>query len=380
MHLPFSALFPDADQDPWLKRARLKKNNTWGLAAGDYLIFDLYPAHPQPDSDLYFTVENVKTEEIVLTARCEIGEGFLKLLISTRHLQGVEAPAVRNWLEEILQKPALREALNERYLMYSFAMVEGMMKMAETDPEFKQDLAAFLDVAPPEIQWLMQQKLGKEAPAVPGKIVDFKPSQKSKKASKSQAKKPEKNAKSAQGGIQIKVSLLDTPLPILRELEIPASLNLSQLHEVLQVAMGWENYHLWEFMDTEDNHYLPVDPDSWGMDEGLIDPESVTVAELLTSTNDRLLYTYDMGDSWVHLIEVKNILPETRGLQLLSALNACPPEDCGGIWGYQNILNVLGKKRKSREDKELLEWLGDDFDPAALDLAGIKRDLSKIGF
>ncbi|HVB05089.1 MAG TPA: plasmid pRiA4b ORF-3 family protein [Acidimicrobiales bacterium] len=173
--------------------------------------------------------------------------------------------------------------------------------------------------------------------------------------------------------IQIKVSLGGAHPPIWRRLVVAGDTSLDLFHVVLQVAMGWEDAHLHCFR-IAGVRYGPAD-DDFGDD---VDEATVTIAETL-GAHGRGEYLYDFGDSWEHelLVEKATEPVELDGLATcLGGKGACPPEDCGGIWGYAQMLEVLADP--THEDHEdAVEWLGDEFDPDAFDLAAINARFAR---
>jgi hypothetical protein len=167
-------------------------------------------------------------------------------------------------------------------------------------------------------------------------------------------------------GYQIKVQLCGvTKPPVWRRLQVPADLSLDQLHEVIQAAMGWYNCHLHVFSDGWNDYGLP-DP---GL--GFQDERKVRLSQLLTNAGDKLGYTYDFGDNWRHDIVLEKVLPadaEVTSAVCTAGKGACPPEDCGGIGGYEELKTTLAAP-DAEEHEDLLEWLGltssEDFDPKA---------------
>jgi len=100
---------------------------------------------------------------------------------------------------------------------------------------------------------------------------------------------------------------------------------------------------------------------------------------LLKKEKDSLIYEYDFGDSWEHKIILEKILPYDASLKVPSCIKgkrACPPEDCGGIWGYQNLVEII-KDPSHPEHEEMLEWLGGEFDPEYFDMNETNRMLGK---
>ena len=181
--------------------------------------------------------------------------------------------------------------------------------------------------------------------------------------------------------VQIKVKLLGVSKPpVWRRLQLRADARLDQLHEILQAALGWENYHLHQFSFGEEE-FGPRDAEL-GLD--FSDERQVTLGEL-TDIGARFRYTYDFGDNWQHEIVVEDLLdadPQTHYPILVAAKGACPPEDCGGVWGYANLKEVLANPDHD-EHQEMLEWLGLDnaseFDPAALATDNIDYELALSG-
>jgi hypothetical protein len=179
-------------------------------------------------------------------------------------------------------------------------------------------------------------------------------------------------------GFQIKVTLEGIRPPIWRRLVVNGDATLTQLHDVLQVAMGWQNCHLHGFR-IGDARYGPAD--HGGLDPGEIDESKVRVAEALT-THEQGTYEYDFGDSWEHQLVVEEAgVPITpRSVATCTAgKRSCPPEDCGGIWGYANLLEALADPTHE-EHEELTDWIGEDFDPERFDIVAVNARLQRIPF
>jgi len=179
---------------------------------------------------------------------------------------------------------------------------------------------------------------------------------------------------------QLKIVLLGAKPPIWRRLQVPGDANLGWLHAVVQTAMGWTNSHLHHFL-TQDARY--ADP---GMNEDPFLDESpdrneneFTLMQIAPEAGTRFGYEYDFGDSWEHEITVEKILPPGEGktAQCMAGAGACPPEDCGGIWGYAELLKAL-KNPRHPEHKHMKEWLGGPLDPVAFDKEEINLWLGKL--
>ncbi len=158
---------------------------------------------------------------------------------------------------------------------------------------------------------------------------------------------------------------------------MPASTTLAELHALLQAAMGWEDYHLHQF-EIAGVTYSTDDGEGWGPA-----PKDERRARLdrVARKGTRLVYEYDFGDSWEHDIKVEDVLDAEDGKvypACVAGERACPPEDCGGVWGYEEFLAALADSHHDEHD-HLLEWVGGEFDPERLDLAAVNRALAPTG-
>jgi hypothetical protein len=173
---------------------------------------------------------------------------------------------------------------------------------------------------------------------------------------------------------QLKVVLRGAEPPIWRRLQVPASTTLAELHRVLQIAMGWEDYHLHQF-DIGGVSYGIDDGEGWGPA-----PKDERRAKLarVAPKGTRFTYEYDFGDSWEHDITVEVVLDAEDDKTYpvcVAGKRACPPEDCGGVWGYEEFLAVLADPHHDEHDR-FLEWAGGEFDPEHLDLPTVNRALA----
>ncbi len=187
---------------------------------------------------------------------------------------------------------------------------------------------------------------------------------------------PKKSAKPA-AIYQIKVTLVDSKPPIWRRLLVRDNIDLSELHHVLQIAMGWEDYHLHQYCVGR-NTYIG-DPDQ-SFDADFMDEHETFLKDIVSKPKDKFLYEYDFGDSWHHIILLEKILPlnAAKTPMAIKAVKACPPEDVGGMWGYQDFLEIISDPEHP-EYEETREWVGDEFDPDHVDLDAINMELARIG-
>jgi hypothetical protein len=175
---------------------------------------------------------------------------------------------------------------------------------------------------------------------------------------------------------QLKVTLKGIRPPVWRRVQVSGDLTLGQLHRVLQIVMGWTDSHLHQFI-VDGERYATPSPDDWG--EPPSDERKVRVHDLARAKT-RLRYEYDFGDGWEHDVLVEKIVPAhpERAAVCVAGRRACPPEDCGGPWGYAELLEILADP-KHEEHAERREWLGRKFDPEEFDMAATNSILSKYG-
>lgn len=194
-----------------------------------------------------------------------------------------------------------------------------------------------------------------------------------RKKTKTRPKKPKTTPTEV---YQIKVTLNDSKPPIWRRVQVAADITLAKLHDVMQVAMGWHNCHLHQFTDGE-QYYGEPDP-QWDMD--VINERKVKLNEVLARPKSRFTYEYDFGDGWNHSLLLEKVLPGEPGQHYpmcVTGKRACPPEDCGGMWGYYEMLEVIADP-SHEEHEEMLEWLGEGFDPEAFDLESVNKYLARF--
>jgi len=175
---------------------------------------------------------------------------------------------------------------------------------------------------------------------------------------------------------RLRVTLLDVRPPVWRELRVPSEAPLSIVHEVLQAAFGWDNVHLHDW-ETAGGTYALADEDSWG--EDIRDESAFTLLDVAPA-DTTLLYRYDFGDGWEHLVEVLSVDPFDASVAPLSCLagsGATPPEDCGGPSGYEHLLDAYGDPDDTEHEEARL-LLGDGYDPDGFDRAGVDDRLEML--
>ncbi|HZR08887.1 MAG TPA: plasmid pRiA4b ORF-3 family protein [Myxococcales bacterium] len=180
------------------------------------------------------------------------------------------------------------------------------------------------------------------------------------------------------GAYLLKVTLEEVRPAIWRRIRVAGDLTLRELHHVLQIALGWTDSHLHEFEIDGKRYGMPDPLEDIG--EPPDDEQDYRLDELLRK-GSHAEYLYDFGDGWRHEIVVEGEEPANRGAtkaECLAGARACPPEDSGGAYGYDELLKALVEPT-NRRHRELLEWVGPHFAPEELDLLSINRALRGAG-
>ena len=170
--------------------------------------------------------------------------------------------------------------------------------------------------------------------------------------------------------LRLKITLDGSEPAIWRRVEVNDNLTFFQLHRIIQQAMGWEDYHLHEFEVARQRVGTRSAEDAMFMERDEIIPERSTRLGQLLEGRRKFRYWYDFGDDWWHTVAIEKRLPADREAppaQLVGGENACPPEDCGGIWGYADLLDALADPNHEGHE-DAMDWLSEDFAPGAFDL------------
>ncbi|MBN2050380.1 MAG: plasmid pRiA4b ORF-3 family protein [Spirochaetales bacterium] len=173
---------------------------------------------------------------------------------------------------------------------------------------------------------------------------------------------------------QLKISIKSIKPAIWREFIVPSTILLPDLHEVIQIVMGWTNSHLHQFIINGDFY---SEPDEEAMMK-YIDYTDIALRQVVSKEKETFVYEYDFGDGWEHTITVEKILPDSplKHPLCLAGKRNCPPEDCGGPFGYMDLLRIISDP-KNKEYKEMIEWLGSGFDPEYFDPDEINQMLKE---
>ncbi len=175
--------------------------------------------------------------------------------------------------------------------------------------------------------------------------------------------------------LKLRIKIPDIEPEIWREILIKNDITFKKLHEIIQLSFGWTNSHLYNF---DVNGILFSMPDKEFENSDLDVKNKIT--EFLIEKGQKALYTYDFGDNWEHEIEIVDVLKKEKGIRYPKCLDGRrngPPEDCGGIPGYEDVIDALTSKDKS-EYEDLLEWLG-NYDPEKFDIDKINKAILSPG-
>lgn len=176
----------------------------------------------------------------------------------------------------------------------------------------------------------------------------------------------------------LRIDLANIKPAVWRRLEVAADITLAQLHRVIQMAFDWTDSHLHGFEIGGQRYAQPM-PDLFGLEVDDLDERKFRLGDV-ASVGTRFTYIYDFGDDWHHLIKVEKILPPTPGVRYprcTAGKNAAPPEDCGGPWGYAEMMQAVADPDHPERD-ELLEWLDEDFDPTQFDRDELNAGLGML--
>jgi hypothetical protein len=160
------------------------------------------------------------------------------------------------------------------------------------------------------------------------------------------------------------------------------NITLGQLHWIIQLAMGWTNSHLHSFEVGKYplyTRYGAIMPDL-GFEDDTKDEEKTVLNQIVQGEKFKFFYVYDFGDNWEHEILVEKILPidpQVKYPICIKSKRACPPDDCGGVWGYIDLIDII-QDPEHPDHESMLEWVGGSFDPEACDLKAINEQLQEL--
>ena len=176
---------------------------------------------------------------------------------------------------------------------------------------------------------------------------------------------------------QFKVILKAAPLPIWRRIQVPSVYSFWDFHVAIQDAMGWLgcHFHDFEVINPKTNMKERIGiPDPELNDLDTLSGRKVKICNYFNNQNVTAHYTYDFGDDWQHLIEFEGKsekLSEQEYPVCIKGKNACPPEDVGGVWGYDDFLKII-EDPEHEEHEDFIEWIGGEFDPKVFNSEDVK--------
>jgi hypothetical protein len=177
---------------------------------------------------------------------------------------------------------------------------------------------------------------------------------------------------------QIKVTLRKSQPPIWRRIRLRSDVTLAKLHRILQCPMGWEDAHLHQFTIQGERYGVPGEEDVGSRKTR--DERKYKLSDVMPGEGAQFTYLYDFGDNWEHILVVESTLPPQEGVRYPSCLaggRACPPEDVGGLPGYENFLEAIADDAHP-EHKDFTEWIGGPFDPETCDVDAVNERMKAI--
>ncbi|MFI3289775.1 MAG: plasmid pRiA4b ORF-3 family protein [Rikenellaceae bacterium] len=181
------------------------------------------------------------------------------------------------------------------------------------------------------------------------------------------------------GYLQLKISLNGIKPLIWRRVVVDPTLSLEDMNEVIWGVMPWDGSHMHSFSNKTISVTVPYEEDPFNDDTD--DYESLVIGDFFTEVGDKSQYEYDFGDSWEHTILLEKIVEplEKRRAKFITGKCMAPPEDCGGVWGYENLKEVM-QDPTDPEYQEMRDWMGMDddevFDPK--DLGFTAEDIAEL--
>lgn len=173
--------------------------------------------------------------------------------------------------------------------------------------------------------------------------------------------------------INLKITLLGLAPLVWRRFSVPSEITLIELHNVIQIVMGWLDNHQYQFIDKRGARYIPgFRPED---DPQVIDGTGVSLREIAGGPGSVLVYQYDFGDAWEHFLKILSIEDQVPGVSYpfcLDGQHACPPEDCGGPWGYRKLSKILDDPTHE-EYGERFGWVSSDSSPERFDIEEVNE-------
>ena len=253
------------------------------------------------------------------------------------------------------------------HLLRQFDRFDSVEAFLAAHPEYTE---ADVDRAAAEVQRIfMGLAAGGTAGTVKGAGAGKTPHEPGKAGKTGKAAGTDRGADNGGYAYQLKITLRRSKPPIWRHVVVPVDLPLAALHDVIQIAMGWEDCHLHHFIiDGERFIEASASGNPLGDDDDDLDEAEFALYDVISGPKARFRYEYDFGDSWEHEILVEKILSpieQPEGIVCLAGKNRCPLEDSGGLWGYYEKLRAVSDPNHP-EHGRMKEWMG-EIDPREFD-------------
>jgi hypothetical protein len=184
---------------------------------------------------------------------------------------------------------------------------------------------------------------------------------------------------------ELKVTLRGVRPPIWRRIRVGGHHTLAEFHEILQEVIGWTNTHLHQF-EIAGRYFVPMSTEDEELDIEGDDESAITLAQAVRLAGKSFRYDYDFGDGWEHSIQVEKVLSAEAKPPVsvcLAGARRCPPEDCGGSYGYQELLEAL-RDPSNPQHAEMREWIADlygsaaRFNPEAFSIEAVNESLQQL--
>jgi hypothetical protein len=174
---------------------------------------------------------------------------------------------------------------------------------------------------------------------------------------------------------QFKVTLLNINPPVWRRIQVRGDISLHRFSTVILIAMGWDGGHLHQFHIAGKFYGIP--DDDFESYHETTDERKVKIQDLSRNDLKAFTFEYDFGDGWEHAVKLEKVLESEQGIRrprCIEGARNCPPDDCGGPFGYIDFLKAM-KNQKHPEHKSMTEWIGGEFDPESFDPDIVNGDL-----
>jgi hypothetical protein len=191
-------------------------------------------------------------------------------------------------------------------------------------------------------------------------------------------KKIQKSKKKPSYLYQLKISLDGIKPQIWRRVLVDPEIKLPDLHKVIQTVMGWTNSHLHQFYYNDEIYSEPYEDN----DYFYTDYRRIRLNRLIFFAKQKMKYEYDFGDGWMHTIVLEKIITDPIDIPVpfcSEGKRNCPPEDCGGPYGYMELCEII-KNPKHEEYDEMVEWLGYEYDPEEFNIVSVNQRLQSKNY